>query len=127
MPEGSRRVLVVEDEAVLRLFMAVVLEGDGFEVRTAANGYEALLILAVWRPGIIVLDLDMPIMDGPAFRTEQRRIPSLVDVPVLIVSAECDLERHAARLEAAGSMAKPYEIDELIRAVNHLTATKRTA
>lgn len=37
MPEGSRRVLVIEDEAVLQLFMAVVLEGDGFEVRTAAN------------------------------------------------------------------------------------------
>src|SRR5688572_20768887 len=118
MAEGSGGVLVVEDEAVLRLLLTLLLTDEGFEVRSAADGREAVLILALWQPEIILLDLSMPVMDGPSFRSEQRLIPSLADIPVLIVSAAIDLKPQAVRLEAAGSIAKPYDVDELIETVN---------
>jgi two-component system, chemotaxis family, chemotaxis protein CheY len=127
MSEGSAGVLVIEDEAVLRLVLTLLLTDEGFEVRSAANGREGLLILALWQPEIILLDLQMPVMDGPSFCAEQRRRPSLADIPVLLVSAAIDLKWQAVRLEAAGSIAKPYDIDELIETVNQILATERTA
>ena len=57
MSECAHGLLVIEDEAVLRLVLTAVLGDEGFDVRGAANGREALQILAHWRPGIIVLDL----------------------------------------------------------------------
>src|SRR3954463_2298068 len=102
MPEGSCGVLVVEDEAVLRLLLTLVFVDEGFEVRTAPNGLEALVILALWQPAIILLDLHMPVMDGSSFCAEQRRDPNLADIPVLLVSAAHDLRWQAVRLEAAG-------------------------
>jgi CheY-like chemotaxis protein len=61
------------------------------------------------------------------FCTEQRRLPSLADVPVLVVSAQNDLERQAARLGAAGSVTKPYDVDELLKPMKVLTGTQRAA
>jgi two-component system, chemotaxis family, chemotaxis protein CheY len=122
MPEGPGRVLVIEDEAILRFFLSSAPIEDGFEVRTAANGHEALDVLQAWRPVLILLDLRMPEMDGPSFRAAQRRIPSLADIPVLLLSADDDPERQAATLEVAGCVAKPCDLDELVRAVNRLVA-----
>jgi len=65
MSEGSCGVLVIEDEAVLRLLLTLALGDEDFEVRSAADGREALLMLALWQPGIILLDLHLPVMDGP--------------------------------------------------------------
>jgi len=119
MLEGSRGVLVVEDEAILRLLLTLVLGDEGFEVRSAANGREALLILALWQPKIILLDLQMPVMDGSSFCAEQRLIPGLANIPVLLVSAAIDLKWQAVKLEAAGSIQKPYDVDEVVTAVWH--------
>ena len=117
MPEGSCGILVVEDEAVLRLLLTLVLVDEGFEVRTAPNGLEALLLLARWQPDIILLDLHMPVMDGSSFRAEQRLVPNLATIPVLLVSAAHDLTWQAAKLETAGSIQKPYELDDLVATV----------
>ena len=86
-----------------------------------------MLTLTLWQPKIILLNLYMPVMDGPPFRAEQRRSPSLADIPVLIVSAAIDLQWQAERLGAAGSIAKPYEMDELIKTINQILAAERTA
>src|SRR5687768_6473672 len=127
MAEGSCGVLVIEDEAVLRVLLTLVLGDEGFEVRSAANGHEALLMLALWQPSIILLDLHMPVMDGSSFCAEQRLIPRLAAIPVLLVSAAIDLKWQAARLEAAGSIQKPYDVDELVKTVNQVLVTERTA
>jgi CheY-like chemotaxis protein len=127
MSEDSCGVLVIEDEAVLRLLLTLLLTDEGFEVKSAVNGHEALLILTLWQPKIILLDLNMPVMDGPSFCAEQRLIPGLANIPVLLVSAARDLNRQAMRLEAAGSIAKPYDVDELIKTVNQILATERRA
>src|SRR5690349_1848715 len=87
MAEGHY-VLVVEDSTDARQMLASLLEVEGFAVRTAANGREALDQLRAGPPPcLILLDLMMPVMDGYQFRAEQRQDPGLSPIPVVVVSA----------------------------------------
>jgi DNA-binding response OmpR family regulator len=111
------RVLVVEDDDLLREALAEVLADDGHDVRTAANGADALAQLESWEPQLIVLDLMMPIMDGFAFRAEQLRRDLRVDVPVLVLSAVRDLDAAATRIDAAACLSKPFRLEEVLASV----------
>jgi CheY-like chemotaxis protein len=71
--------------------------------------------------------LMMPVMDGWAFRAEQRARPGLAGVPVVVVSAARDLERHAAELGAAAAFAKPFALAALIETVARLASGPRAA
>ena len=114
------RILVVEDDELLREALAEVLADDGHEVRTATNGVDALGELEVWEPEVIVLDLMMPIMDGFAFREEQRRRDLRSDVPVLVLSAVRDLDAAADRVDAAACLPKPFRLEEVLASVSTL-------
>jgi len=99
-------ILVVEDDAALREMMAQQLHLAGFAPATAPNGYEALALLRMGFPAkLILLDLRMPIMDGWAFRAEQRRDPDLADIPVIVMSA-----RDAAGFDAADYPAETEDV-----------------
>ena len=111
-------VLVVDDDSTIRSVIAELLLIEGYLVRTAANGREALEILRAWRPHLIVLDLMMPVMDGWAFRAAQRALPgALRDIPVVILSATRDVERHATELGAATAIPKPFDLDQVVATV----------
>jgi DNA-binding response OmpR family regulator len=114
------RILVVEDDELLREALAEVLADDGHDVRTATNGVDALGELEVWEPEVIVLDLMMPIMDGFAFREEQRRRDLRSDVPVLVLSAVRDLDAAADRVDAAACLPKPFRLEEVLASVSTL-------
>ena len=114
------RILVVEDDELLREALAEVLTDDGHEVRTATNGAEALGELERWEAEVIVLDLMMPVMDGFAFRDEQRRRDLRTDVPVLVLSAVRDLDGAADRITAAAWQAKPFRLEEVLASVSAL-------
>src|SRR5215216_6047033 len=91
IPEAKqRRVLVVEDEPMLRRTLADTLTDEGFAVRQAADGREALELLESWRPHVILLDLLMPIMDGRAFLGELRQRDGVSDILVVVISATPD-------------------------------------
>lgn len=114
-------VLVVEDDPDTRDAMALILELEGCEVAKAANGREALDRLRQGRrPGLIVLDLMMPVMDGWQFRREQVQDPRLASVPVLIVSAHVDPAGASAALGAAGVLQKPVDLGRLQQAVRQV-------
>jgi len=89
MHEGTRRVLLVEDNVDAREAMTAFLEGEGYDVVGAANGQEALrhlrtsLIFCV-----ILLDLGTPVMDGWEFWAEHVREPAMASIPVVIMSLE---------------------------------------
>ena len=114
-------VLVVEDDSDIRFGLAVVLEDEGYQVITAADGREALDVLRTGPvpPCLILLDLMMPRMDGWQFRTEQRRDPALASVPVVILSAAGDLAAHTANLGAAAVLQKPINISEMLGLIQH--------
>src|SRR3712207_9589138 len=94
-------ILVVEDNPDSRETLTLILEGVGYEVKSAENGREALTTLKNHpHPCIILLDLMMPVMDGWEFRQHQQNDPNLAQIPTVVVSAISDPER----LEGVGAV-----------------------
>lgn len=120
MSEPWRRVLVVEDDEVIRSVLVELLEFEGYEVRSAVDGREALTIVDEWRPDSIVLDLMMPRMDGWQFREEQRKRPEIRDVPVIVLSAGRHLPSRVAALEPAAVIEKPFDVEVVLQALKRL-------
>lgn len=120
----TRRVLIVDDELDVRELLTTLLEAHDYDVRQAANGTEALLLMGHWRPDLVVLDLMMPDMDGRTFLTEQHRVGGFADIPVLIVSALHDLARLTSGLSAVAVYEKPLELADCLAGVESLTATQ---
>jgi signal transduction histidine kinase/DNA-binding response OmpR family regulator len=84
----SSTVMLVEDDLETRDMMARTLTRAGWTVSEAGNGQEALDLLSTKSPGLILLDLMMPVMDGFSFLTEMRARPELLHVPVIVVTAK---------------------------------------
>jgi CheY-like chemotaxis protein len=111
------RVLVVEDDGDLRETIADILRMEGFEPVCACDGLQALDYLHRGeRPRVILLDLMMPAMDGERFRAEQLKLPEGRAIPVVILSAHCDVAGRARRL-ALPFLAKPFDVGALLDAV----------
>jgi CheY-like chemotaxis protein len=113
-------VLVVDDDAAVRQTIARFLAYEGFVTVEANNGREALDYL---RSGagasVILLDLRMPVMDGWAFRREQRKDPALGRIPVVVLSG-ADADRFP-ELEAAAVFEKPVRMSEVAGVVRRLS------
>jgi CheY-like chemotaxis protein len=112
-----RPVLIVDDDRDIRETLAEILADEGYEVHTARNGAEGLELVASARPGLVLLDLFMPVMDGLEFRRHQRDDPSIADVPVVVISAAAGLERKVENLALAGWLEKQIHIDALFAIV----------
>ena len=112
----SHTVLVVEDDLDIRQALMDILEEHGFGALGARDGAEALGLLtgATELPCLIILDLMMPVMDGATFREAQRGDPRLASIPVVVLSAHRDLERHASSLDAVSILNKPPSVRELV-------------
>jgi CheY-like chemotaxis protein len=115
-------LLIVEDDADVRETLVLVLESEGFEVRAARDGRDALDILhGGFRPRLILLDLMMPVMNGWEFRAEMKRDPQLAGIPVVFVSALEPAPDRAAALEAAGFLHKPFDLEALLETVDRVS------
>lgn len=114
-------VLVVDDEPEIRSLAERALSAHGYRVHGAPNGHEAIRCLKESPPDVILLDLNMPVMDGWAFRAEQKRLADerLSEIPVLLLTAEDDVTHHAARLQAVGVLRKPFDLRELLQAIRN--------
>jgi chemosensory pili system protein ChpA (sensor histidine kinase/response regulator) len=86
-PSRKPRVLVVDDDVDALRSLSEVLESEGFDTLCVEDGQEAWQLMHQRRPDHIVLDLQMPRMDGRTLRMHQRREPKLANIPVVIVSA----------------------------------------
>jgi len=111
-------VLVIDDDPDILEVTRFVLENAGYRVATAANGADALASLrGKAKPGLILLDLMMPVMNGWEFRAEQTRDPELASVPVVIITGAGNAAARAAPAGVAGLLEKPVELDTLLSAV----------
>lgn len=114
------RVLVVEDDADILSSLAEVIRDEGFDVVSAANGFQALGELEESQVDLILLDLMMPIMDGWKFLEEMRqRFPEL-RVPVVLLSAVHGLPEEAKRLGVSRFLRKPFDLDDVARVAHEL-------
>lgn len=115
-----RHVLIVEDDPDILSSLAEVIREEGFEVETAANGYQALARLESNPPGLIFLDLMMPLMDGWKFmELARQRFPSL-GVPIVLLSAVHSLPAEAARLGVTAFLTKPFDLEDVARLAHQL-------
>jgi CheY-like chemotaxis protein len=123
----NAKILVVEDESGQREALAEVLSRLGYEVQCAANGSEALELMrrSESLPGLILLDLMMPVMDGWEFRAEQRRDRALAHVPVVVLSALDDAAQKAVQDGAAAFVSKPLHWQALLPVVERFCGTTR--
>jgi CheY-like chemotaxis protein len=112
---APRPVLVVDDDPDIRETLRFVLEDAGYPVYTAENGKEALAILASQNrlPGLILLDLMMPVMSGEEMLKALKAVKALAQIPVTIVTAS------GAPMPplATGLLKKPVDLDVLLRLV----------
>jgi CheY-like chemotaxis protein len=118
---GIKRILVVDDEPMIRQLVADALQEFGYHVDTAANGAEALEIMRQAVPHAIVLDLMMPRLGGTGFVELLRLNPLIASVPVLLVTAAYGARETAERIGAQAYLTKPFELDRLIELVGELT------
>nr|WP_229862842.1 response regulator [Streptomyces galbus] len=121
MPGASGRVLVVDDNKVIRQLIRVNLELEGLEVVTAADGAECLEVVHQVRPDLVTLDVVMPRLDGLSTAARLRADPLTRDLPLAIVSA-CTQYELDAGLEVGvdAFLAKPFEPAELVSLVRRL-------
>ncbi len=113
---------MVDDDRDLLELMAYVLSADGFVVRTATDGREALREIGEEMPGLILLDMKMPGMNGWEFASEFRARYNY-SAPIVIVTAAENAEKRAHEVGAAGWISKPFDVGLLVQvARRHVAA-----
>ncbi|MFE6523637.1 response regulator [Streptomyces sp. NPDC057794] len=127
VPGAWGRVLVVDDNKVIRQLIRVNLELEGLEVVTAADGAECLDVVHQVRPDAVTLDVAMPRLDGLRAASRLRADPRTRDVPLAIVSA-CTQYEVEAGLDVGvdAFLAKPFEPAELVAMVRQLVERARS-
>jgi len=121
----SPKILVVDDEALVRSMMCDGLAAAGHKVLAASSGEEALQVVQAERPACILLDIMMPDLDGYDTCAALKTDPKTAAIPVLLVSATTDarVTDQAKRVGAAAVLRKPVRMDELQRAISQVLAS----
>lgn len=120
--EGQPKILAVDDDPDERELLKEILEGAGFSVLLAADGFEAGLVVGGFRPNLVVLDLLMPTMDGFAALAALRARKETAATPVIACTGMGD-EETRRRVQEAGfdaHVVKPYRPEELISLISRL-------
>jgi CheY-like chemotaxis protein len=113
------RILVVDDEPDLRFILRRIFERAGHEVADAGHGAQALECVRGSVPELVVTDMMMPVMDGRELIRRLRADPVTAQIPILAVTGNGELAGDADAL-----LAKPYEPDQILAAVNALLASQ---
>ncbi|HEU4621870.1 MAG TPA: response regulator [Burkholderiaceae bacterium] len=115
-PEALPMVMVVDDSAVVRKVAQRLLERQGWACIQAADGVDALAQLQRLTPHVLLVDIEMPRMDGLSFTSTVRRMPNLRHIPIVIISsfADEDYRERARNLGVNVYLNKPYDERELL-------------
>lgn len=109
--------LVVEDDPATRSVETIVPQDGGFVVLQAKNGEDGLRLAREHRPGVILLDLALPVMSGFDFLTALKSKAPTAKIPVVVVSAYADLVEDCAERSARRCVRKPFVIENLLSEV----------
>ena len=118
----QRRILVVDDQREILDLTAAVLGGAGYEVVTTTSGEEALRRLAIEPFDLVLLDINMPVMDGWETLRLVRADDQLAGLPVAMFSVKGEIEDkvHSLQEGATGYITKPFVVDELVARIGRL-------
>ena len=118
----AHRVLAVDDDPVIQRLLEVNLQMEGYEVRLASDGLQAVDAAREFQPDVILLDVMMPNMDGWEACATMKEDPALADTPVVFLSAraqDADVAR-GTELGAAAYITKPFDPIDLLELVAEL-------
>ena len=111
-------ILVIDDDQALLEMVTDVLADEGHPVEKASNGEEGLEVIDRVRPSLVLLDMRMPVLDGWGFaRALHKRGMQL---PIVVMTAAQDARRWAEEIGAAGYLAKPFDLGDLLSAVERV-------
>jgi len=111
----ARPVLIVDDDEATRAAERAILTEDGFRVIEARDGEEAMRAMHSDPPSVVVLDIQMPGVDGPSFARELRM--ALKRVPLVVLTGVIDAKGEADRCNAEAYLRKPFDAPELVKVV----------
>lgn len=121
MSKARGTILVIEDNPSIRFLLEEFLSGEGYAVVTAADGRAGLEATRAHRPDVVLLDMKLPQVDGWQFMRELRGEFART-IPVLVTTAAPDARRWADEVGADGVIAKPYDLDQLLVAIDAAVA-----
>jgi DNA-binding response OmpR family regulator len=111
----KRCVLVVDDDPSIRRLLVVTLQRQGYQTLEACNGREALAAMRAESPDIVIMDLVMPEVSGWEVLRERAADPSLLRIPMIIVTAIGTLKARVDVLEQVSAViAKPFDLDTVL-------------
>lgn len=122
----NKIILLIEDDADIRESITDLLESEGYQLFTADNGLSGLKTLSTMNPlpSLILVDMMMPQMGGHDFCMEKSKIENYRQVPVVLMSADSDLEQKTKDAGATGYIKKPLDIYKLIAEVDKFIQAK---
>ena len=125
-PEQKSTILYVEDNPDNRMLVRRILLAENYELLEATNAFEAINLLESTTPDLILMDINMPDMDGYTLTTKIRSMPGLGRVPILALTANVMRGDKEKTLEAGcdGYIQKPLDIDQLIREIEKFLARR---
>jgi len=118
------KVLIVDDDPLMRVLYKSHLERGGYEMLTAKDGLDAIFIASAQNPQLIVMDLMMPGMDGLSAIREMKRSEAMKHIPILIVTSNVGTwetaRKESVNAGASGFLCKPFPPDQLLKEARRL-------
>ncbi|MFJ5623590.1 response regulator [Peribacillus loiseleuriae] len=111
------KVLIVDDQFGIRILLNEVLHKEGYDTFQAANGVQALDIVTNHSPDLVLLDMKIPGMDGIEILKRMKQIDADIRVIIMTAYGELDMIQEAKNLGAITHFAKPFDIDDIRKAV----------
>lgn len=116
--QESAPILVVDDDPSILATVSEILKFEGYPVATASNGAEALEQIERQPPSLVLLDMRMPVLDG--WGVARRLSEQGRRLPIVVMTAAQDARRWAEEIGAAGYVAKPFDLSDLLDAIERL-------
>jgi CheY-like chemotaxis protein len=116
-PKTKGRVLVIDDDRSIRELLSLHLSNRGYDVATAEDAIIGGKLALAAKPHLIIIDVNMPYLDGPDFVAALKSDPETSDIPVVFLTADEDMLDRASRLGAFACLTKPIMADRLLDVV----------
>ena len=115
MTKGRKSIILADDSKTFAMYFSILLKRIGFDVTPVENGLEALKLIKVMEPHLVILDIRMPVMDGITALRLLKEDKMLSGIPVVMVSTETDkkLVENCEKIGCAGFITKPVNIDRV--------------
>ncbi|MBE6184712.1 response regulator [Heyndrickxia ginsengihumi] len=114
---SKEKILIVDDQFGIRILLTEVLQKEGYETFQAANGVQALELVKKYTFDLVLLDMKIPGMDGIEILKRMKKIHSDIRVIIMTAYGELDMIEETKKLGALTHFAKPFDIDDIRKAV----------